>query len=187
MSRKARVAPAFNRQGNNAHDHAVPDQTELRRTVSRRRAYVPDIGRFGALCEANFGRLKQLRKLAKESSAIAEFELRNASAYFGRVCITQVQQSRYTETLLLEQVHNAGRWLNNPRMTVRVYHDAMLAEVISCFRHRRIEAINDYPNRFMHHPDEKAQTNAFLADWLAFCLRFGHVSAHDLSWPVTPE
>jgi hypothetical protein len=182
MNRKARVAPAVSRQGDDAQDQAVP-----RRTVSRRRAYVPDIGRFGALCDANFGRLQQLRKLATDQSPIAEFELREGTAYFGRVRIEQVQQSRFTETLFLEQVHNAGRWLNNPRMTVRVYHDASLAEVISCFRYRRIEAVNDYPNRFMHHPDEKTQVNAFLADWLAFCLRFGHVPAHDLSWPVSPE
>ncbi|ENO12585.2 DUF1249 domain-containing protein [Marinobacter nanhaiticus D15-8W] len=152
--------------------------------VWRKKAYVPDLRRFGALCEANYGRIRRLRLLAEGRTEVAEFELQDGEAYFGRVRIEQLQQSRFTETLLLEQVHNAGRWLNNPQLTVRVYHDAGLAEVISCYRNRRIEAINDYPNRFMHHPDEKTQVNAFLADWLSFCLRFGHVPAERIAWPV---
>lgn len=153
-------------------------------SVRRKKQYVPDLQRFGALCEANYGRLQRLRRLAKQHNDIAEFELQDSDRYFGRVRIEQIQESRFTETLLLEQVHNAGRWLNNPQLTVRVYHDALVAEVISCRRHRRIEAINNYPNQFMHHPDEKAQVNAFLADWLGFCLRFGHVPAENIAWPV---
>jgi uncharacterized protein YqiB (DUF1249 family) len=58
-------------------------------------------------------------------------------------------------------------------MTVRMYHDASVAEVISCHGHDRIEPANAYPNRFMHHPDEKSQVNHFLAEWLSFCLKFG--------------
>lgn len=152
--------------------------------VWRKKTYVPDLRRFGALCEANYGRIRRLRLLAEGRTDVAEFELHDGDAYFGRVRIEQIQQSRFTETLLLEQIHNAGRWLNNPHLTVRVYHDAGLVEVISCYRNRRIEAINDYPNRFMHHPDEKTQVNAFLADWLSFCLRFGHVPAEQIAWPV---
>ena len=51
----------------------------------------------------------------------------------------------------------------------------MMAEVISCYWQRQIAPVNDYPNRFMHHPDEKVQVNGFLADWLDYCLRFGHL------------
>ncbi|WP_190294846.1 MULTISPECIES: DUF1249 domain-containing protein [Marinobacter] len=153
--------------------------------LRRKKAYVPDLRRFGALCEGNYGRIRRLRLLAESQPDVAEFELRDGDAYFGRVRIEQLQQSRFTETLLLEQIHNAGRWLNDPHLTVRVYHDAGMAEVISCYRYNRIEAINDYPNRFMHHPDEKTQVNAFLADWLDFCLRFGHVPADRIAWPLT--
>ncbi|MFT7337922.1 MAG: hypothetical protein ACI92B_001250, partial [Marinobacter maritimus] len=102
--------------------------------------------------------------------------------YLGRVRIQVLQTARYTETLLLEQVHNSGRWLNNPLMTVRVYHDAAMAEVISCYRDTQIAPVNDYPNRFMHHPDEKVQVNGFLADWLEYCLRFGHLPLEYAAW-----
>ncbi|WP_227520010.1 DUF1249 domain-containing protein [Mangrovitalea sediminis] len=146
------------------------------------RQYIPDLRRLGALCEGNYARLQQLWGLAEDSEA-AQFALHNGSAYLGRVSIERLQRERYTDTYYLEQVHNAGRWLNNPRMTVRVYHDARVAEVISCYRYRRIEAVHDYPNRFMHHPDEKVQINAFLADWLSYCLRFGHIADQAVAWP----
>lgn len=148
------------------------------------RRYVPDLRRLGALCEGNYHRLERLRKLESGSPEGAEFELHRGDTYFGRVRIQLLQSARFTETLLLEQVHNAGRWLNNPRLTVRVYHDAAMAEVISCYRDHRIAAVNDYPNRFMHHPDEKVQVNGFLADWLDFCLRFGHASLALPGWPA---
>ncbi|MBE02639.1 DUF1249 domain-containing protein [Marinobacter lutaoensis] len=150
--------------------------------IRRPKPYVPDLRQLGALCEGNYQRLHRLRQLEVAGCPVSEFELHREHLYLGRVRIQVLQTARYTETLLLEQTHNAGRWLNNPEMTVRVYHDAAMAEVISCYRDRRIAPANDYPNRFMHHPDEKVQVNAFLADWLDFCLRFGHLPMEQPAW-----
>lgn len=150
----------------------------------RKKRYVPDLQRLGALCEGNYQRIRRLRQTGAESDNLIEFELHRHDRYLGKVRITVLQQSRYTDTLLLEQVHNDGRWLNNPRMTVRVYHDAGLAEVISAYGNRQVAAVNDYPNRFMHHPDEKVQINGFVADWLDYCLRFGHSRLPD-AWRNT--
>jgi uncharacterized protein YqiB (DUF1249 family) len=146
------------------------------------RRYVPDLRRFGALCDGNYMRLHRLRKLEADGVPVSEFELRRQDQYLGRVRIQVLQVAKFTETLLLEQIHNAGRWLNNPQLTVRVYHDAAMAEVISCYRDRQIAPVNDYPNRFMHHPDEKVQVNSFLADWLDYCLRFGHLPMEHSIW-----
>ncbi|MCH8499670.1 MAG: DUF1249 domain-containing protein [Marinobacter sp.] len=161
----------------------------LKDWVKRSKPYVPDLGRLGALGEGNYLRLQRLRQLAQGEGGTVDIELHGRGQYFGRVRIQVLQVSRYTETVLLEQVHNGGRWLNNPAMTVRVYHDATMAEVVSCYRNRQIAPVNDYPNRYMHHPDEKTQINAFLADWLDFCLRFGHAPVEQASWlvPGTPE
>jgi hypothetical protein len=150
--------------------------------VMKPRRYVPDLRRFGALCDGNYMRLHRLRKLEAGGQPVSEFELRRQDLYLGRVRIKVLQVAKFTDTLLLEQVHNAGRWLNNPQLTVRVYHDAAMAEVISCYRDRHIAAVNDYPNRFMHHPDEKVQVNSFLADWLDYCLRFGHLPMEHSAW-----
>ena len=79
--------------------------------------YVPDLRQLGALCDGNYQRLQKLRQLEVDGKPVCEFELHRENHYLGRVRIQVLQTARFTETLLLEQVHNSGRWLNNPQMT----------------------------------------------------------------------
>jgi uncharacterized protein YqiB (DUF1249 family) len=61
-----------------------------------------------------------------------------------------------------------------PDMQVRMYHDAQVAEVISCGRHRgRRHALY---NRMYHRYSlaEKWRMNRFLQKWLGYCLMQGH-------------
>lgn len=60
-----------------------------------------------------------------------------------------------------------------PKMSVRLYHDARVAEVCSSEYLSRVKARYDYPNDKMVQKDEKAQLNRFLGDWLSFCLKQG--------------
>lgn len=60
-----------------------------------------------------------------------------------------------------------------PTMSVRLYHDARVAEVCTSEQVGRIDARYDYPNDKMVQKDEKAQVNRFLGDWLTFCLKRG--------------
>lgn len=60
-------------------------------------------------------------------------------------------------------------------LDVRLYHDASVAEVIACQGYRRFLVRHEYPNRHMHHQDEKSQLNKFLGELLAFCLISGRV------------
>lgn len=142
-----------------------------RRPVLKRK-YVPDLAAMGANFEGNYVRMLKLLKLLHEEDE-AQLVLHIGERYLGEVHIRLLESSRYTDTILLEQLAAAGKWLNDPCMTVRVYHDASMAEVISCRGHRRIEGANSYPNKYMHHPDEKSQLNAFLAEWLSFVLAHG--------------
>jgi len=137
-----------------------------------KRKYVPDLVSMGANFEGNYRRLIKLLNLLDKSSG-ADILLNVGERFVGRVTISLLESTKYTDTLLLEQTAAAGKWLNDPAMTVRLYHDASVAEVISCKGHSRIQGCNDYPNKFMHHPDEKSQLNAFLAEWLGFCLLHG--------------
>ena len=57
---------------------------------------------------------------------------------------------------------------------MQVYHDARMAEVVSAEHARRFRGIYPYPNAAMHQPDEKAQLNLFLGEWLSHCLACGH-------------
>jgi uncharacterized protein YqiB (DUF1249 family) len=60
-----------------------------------------------------------------------------------------------------------------PTMSVRLYHDARVAEVYETELIQRVQARYDYPNSAMAQKDEKAQINRFLGDWLSFCLKHG--------------
>lgn len=60
-----------------------------------------------------------------------------------------------------------------PRLTVRLYHDARVAEVCTAQQISRLKPRYDYPNLRMHQKDEKHQVNRFLGDWLAYCLKNG--------------
>jgi hypothetical protein len=60
-------------------------------------------------------------------------------------------------------------------MSIRLYHDARMAEVNSSQNIRWIKPRYDYPNKKMHLPDEKQQINQFLKEWLQLCLQQGQV------------
>lgn len=60
-----------------------------------------------------------------------------------------------------------------PRMSVRLYHDARVAEVRASDHLSQVKARYDYPNAKMMQKDEKLQINQFLSDWLTFCLKNG--------------
>jgi uncharacterized protein YqiB (DUF1249 family) len=101
------------------------------------------------------------------------FSLHNGRSYVGKVSVVLIESCKYTDTFLLEQTAAAGKWINNPKMTVRLYHDALVAEVIGQHGRQLAQGVNKYPNKKMHMPDEKSQLNIFLAEWLNFCLSYG--------------
>lgn len=63
----------------------------------------------------------------------------------------------------------------HPRMNIRMYHDARMAEVISSQDIMQVQPRYDYPNQKMHQKDEKQQINQFLNEWLHLCLEHGQV------------
>lgn len=77
-----------------------------------------------------------------------------------------------------EQIAKANSVLNSfhPRMSIRLYHDAQMAEVISSQDVHQVKPRYDYPNKQMHQQDEKQQINQFLNEWLKLCLEYGQVN-----------
>lgn len=66
--------------------------------------------------------------------------------------------------------------LLRPKMVIRMYHDARMAEVISNQDIQQVKPRYDYPNVHMHLPDEKQQINQFLKEWLQLSLKLGQVN-----------
>lgn len=80
---------------------------------------------------------------------------------------------KYTTTLEIVQRPEFKKWMKNPSMLVRVYHDASTAEVMSYQGHRNLKSRYSQPNHKMYHTDEKMQVNSFLGEWLTHCLKVG--------------
>ena len=84
-----------------------------------------------------------------------------------------LERGPYTTLLRLTQ-EPAPPWSSKPSLTIRLYHDARCAEVVEYQGKRHFRAVYDYPNEDMRHPDEKAQINRFLSEYLAVCLAHGY-------------
>ncbi|HET8711668.1 MAG TPA: DUF1249 domain-containing protein [Spongiibacteraceae bacterium] len=139
-------------------------QTHAARLTKRR--YCVDLAAALAECEANYWRLERLLHAFREDDR--RFALDSQVQMHVRV----VERSPYTTLLEIEQVQTAIAALTQG-LSVRVYHDAQLAEVVAFAHLRRVQPRYDYPNPAMHQPDEKAQWNRFLGEWLSHCLQHG--------------
>lgn len=128
-----------------------------------------------AECEANYVRLKKL--LLNMSDDRCQFAIsKGAEAWLHTIQV--IERSPYTTTLRLIQKADfarQGSWLQMPCLTVRMYHDACLAEVLAWEGHKRLRPRYEYPNQAMYQCDEKLQINLFLGEWLTLCLNQGHL------------
>lgn len=97
-----------------------------------------------------------------------------ASARQDGLRVDVLEQHRYTTVIgLAQQLPLSILSAAMPRMTVRIYHDARVAEVLSYQRHSRFRPRYDYPNPDMCQVREKQRVNEFLGEWLDHCLAAG--------------
>lgn len=146
------------------------------------RRYVPDLKKMAAACEGNYIRLNKLLpdfELGCEKSFLMNMASGNDSAAVSsglevKITLKVIESFPYTSTIELIQQGVCPGWVTPPSMLVRVYHDARSAEVTSYQNQKRIQGKYRYPNPQMRMPDEKAQLNQFLAEWLTHCFKYGH-------------
>ncbi|MEH6617214.1 MAG: DUF1249 domain-containing protein [Porticoccus sp.] len=135
-------------------------------------------------CDANYARLM---KLFPDMTQCDERKIGFCHDGDHVLTLTVLEQTRYTTLVkfgLEAVVIGASPWLRLPVLTLRLYHDAQVAEVVSCEGVRHIQPRYEYPNKDMYHQDEKAQWNLFLGEWLSHCLKHGY-DAESL-FEVTP-
>lgn len=142
----------------------------MRRTRER---YRVDLLELQAACEANYVRLMRLLPDMRNQPDTRRIAMSQGDRLLGVLVLTVVESCPYTTTVQLRQ-EDCLPWLPVPKMDVRVYHDARMAEVIGAEHARRFRGIYSYPNAQMHQPDEKNQLNLFLGEWLGHCLSCGH-------------
>ena len=136
----------------------------------RRRPYNIDLRAHLAECDDNYRRLTRLMPDLGRTDR-RDFRLFPGAASL-LVTFEVIYRSRYTTVLTLSQRSNLDGF-GGTMIKVRLYHDARSAEVIEFQGQRRFEAEYEYPNPEMRQPDEKAQVNRFLSEFLKVCLRHG--------------
>ena len=157
--------------------------------------YRPHLPTLMALCDINYMLLLRLLANKEEVGEQRRFFISDFLSY--RLVINEV--TRYTSLITINQeavfsVTNKSNKSNKndkgddktqdrqnsqaltllqPKMVVRLYHDARMAEIISNQDVKQVKPRYDYPNEKMHLPDEKQQINFFLKEWLQLCLQHG--------------
>lgn len=142
----------------------------MRRTRER---YRVDLRELQAACEANYLRLMRLLPDMRSDPDTRRIAMSQGDRLLGVLVLSVTESCPYTTTVRVSQ-EDCLPWLPVPKMDVRVYHDARMAEVVTAENARRFRGIYSYPNAQMHQPDEKNQLNLFLGEWLGHCLACGH-------------
>jgi len=133
--------------------------------------YNIDLPAHMAECDANYLRLSKLFPSLREvDSAAIGVDLHGARF---EVWLEVIERSPYTTLVRLNQRPEVP-WSHRASLTIRLYHDARSAEVVEYQGKRHfLRAVYDYPNADMRQPDEKAQINRFLGEYLSVCLTHG--------------
>jgi len=135
--------------------------------------YVVDLKKQMAECEVNYCRLLKLLPDLDDTQQW-HFAVSDESLHLGEMAIKVTERSKYTTLLRIFQKDNWGDWLSQPELSVRLYHDARMAEVVGYQKQRHFDGRYLYPNTKMRQPDEKLQINLFLGEWLAHLTQYGH-------------
>ncbi len=136
-----------------------------------RKKYVPDLQKQMAACEANYMRLMKLMQDMDDQDK-CRFHI-TWHHHQATVELNVEERFTYTTTLRVEQSYANQEWIQMPALIVRLYHDARMAEVICRQQRRQLQGSYLYPNKQMHQPDEKAQLNQYLGEWLDQCFCHG--------------
>lgn len=148
--------------------------------VTYKERYKVDLPLQMAECEANYARLTKLLASSQQGEPnevcdkLCFMVSRGHQSWLHVLRITE--RSPYTTTLGLSRTSlgENSNWLVMPKLTLRMYHDAKLAEVLAWEGHKRLRPRYEYPNQSMYQSDEKYQLNRFLGEWLTLCLEHGH-------------
>ncbi len=128
--------------------------------------YVPHLPSILATCENNYVCMLKLLPDCDSVDLSYDFEVNPQLKYKIKI----VDSSRYTSTLEMLQISANTPAFLRPKMTIRLYHDAKVAEVLIAQRTSQLKPVYEYPNLNMHQRNEKFMVNVFLAEWLHFCL-----------------
>lgn len=141
---------------------------------AKKTKYQPNISRFLALCGRNYVNI--LRWLPNRLPKGHRWQVVGEC---GQLNVHIVEDTPYTQVIKISRDIDSKKpfsthpiqvgtvnLLSTPYVSVRIFHDAQLAEVLTSQQISQLRPVYDYPNVEMHHEDEKYRVNAFLEELL---------------------
>lgn len=127
------------------------------------------------LYESNHVRLKQLlgnlRKLPGRAASVSARDL--------PLHLAVEERCRYTTVMHLTYwFEDSGLRVPDPDLKLRIYHDARLAEAVSCADSPRHEALKGVWRPARTEMEHRWTLNILLNKWLEFCLDNHHAFPH---------
>ena len=135
--------------------------------IAVKKPYHVDLAELMRVYETNYAKLNALLPVGHEVGDVRCYQAVNMVYQ-----LTVNEVTKYTTLIDIYQ-SDAMPMFPLPKMSVRLYHDARVAEVCASGDFSRVKAKYDYPNTKLLQKDEKFQLNKFLGEWLTFCLKTG--------------
>ena len=126
-------------------------------TQRNQRKYVPHLPSMQALCELNYSHLLKILPDCDTEDLSYEFSVGVGLSYEIRI----VESARYTSTLSIKQTTKDMPSYLTPSMTVRLYHDARMAEVINSQNTGAFKTSYQYTISMMRLRNEMQLVNIF--------------------------
>ena len=138
----------------------------------------PDPNTFAGLMEVYENNYIKLRKLCGNFDVLHEYSYSRVSPALD-LHLQVIERTKYTITLNLTYrftEHKDNKSKDLPNLLIRVYFDAMQAEVLH--REMRRTATNAVKDSRLRN---KWKDNRFLYKWLSFCIAQGHIFDTEMS------
>lgn len=161
-----------------------------------KKRYTVDLSGQQAECEANYARIMQLfpdmleidarqvgMALAGQGALGFVFRVTERCKYTTMMDII-ASGSRDTASSHTANLESWQPDWSKPLFSLRIYHDARMAEMVSYNHHRHLLPSYEYPNNNMYQRDEKSQLNKFLGEWLSHCIHYGHSVDNSLAGTI---
>ena len=138
---------------------------------------LPRPNTFAGLMELYESNYIKIKKLCGNFNVLDEYsvsKIRKGLDLHMRV----IERNKYTITINLTYMFSScsEQPRNYPNVIVRIYFDAMQAEVL-----QRVTRLKDERTINAGHLRNKWRDNRFLFKWLTFCLRQGHDFSQNIS------
>lgn len=138
-----------------------------------RKKYSIDLAGEHAQCEANFMSLCRLLGDAEQGKRLCfDVALPSRTIHYA-LSFEVLERTRHTARVAISADQYVSQWLHDMDIEVSMYFDVGMAEVAKFNGMRRLQfhlASHDHKH---YVEDEKRQINAFLAEWLSHCIKYG--------------